>query len=263
MKNLIAFAAMAMSILTMTDKANAEIKTQLIDYQQGGVALQGYLAYDDSITGKRPGILVCHEWWGLTDYPKHRAEQLAKLGYVAFALDMYGNGVVANNATDAGNLMNKIAGDRMLVRQRALAGLDVLKQQPQCDTTKLAAIGYCFGGMIALELARAGTDLSAVVSFHGNLSTPNPDQDQPIKPRILICTGGADSFVPPAMVAAFENEMKKANVNYKIITYPGAHHAFTNPDADKFGIPNIAYNAAADKQSWEAMRSLFDECFGK
>jgi dienelactone hydrolase len=239
----------------------AEIKTQTIDYQQGGVALEGYLAYDDSIAGKRPGILICHEWWGLTDYPRHRAEQLAKLGYIAFALDMYGKGVSTTDPQQAGQLTRPFEGDRDPVRQRALAGLDVLRSQPQCDPTRVAAIGYCFGGMVALELARAGTDLSAVVSFHGALATPHPDQDQPIKAKILICTGADDAFVPPQQVQGFADEMRKAGADYQIISYGGAHHAFTNPDADKFGLNNIAYNPAADRRSWAAMLALFDEVF--
>ncbi|HUB23805.1 MAG TPA: dienelactone hydrolase family protein [Tepidisphaeraceae bacterium] len=241
--------------------AHAEIKTQTIDYQQGGVTLEGYLAYDDSIPGKRPGVLICHEWWGLTDYPKHRAEQLAKLGYVAFALDMYGKGVSTDDPQQAGQLMRPIEADRGLVRARALAGLDVLRSQPQCDPARVAAIGYCFGGMVALELARSGTDLSAVVSFHGALATPHPDQDQPIKAKILVCTGADDAFVPPQQVQGFIDEMRKAGADYQVIIYGGAHHAFTNPDADKFGISNIAYNAAADHRSWAAMLSLFDEVF--
>jgi dienelactone hydrolase len=251
------------SILAMTTTTGlAAIKTQSIDYQQGGVTFQGYLAYDDSIQGKRPGILICHEWWGLNDYPKHRAEQLAALGYVAFALDVYGKGVIATNPTDAARLSGEIGGNRDLIRQRATAGLDVLRAQPQCDASKIAVIGYCFGGMVALELARAGTDLSAVISFHGNLSTPNPDQDQPIKPKILVCTGADDAFVPPQSVADFEAEMRKAGADYQVISYGGAVHAFTNPDADKVGMKNVAYNAAADKRSWKAMLATFDEVFG-
>lgn len=253
------FCAIMLLTTTMT---HAAIKTQPIDYQQGGVTFQGYLAYDDAIQGKRPGILICHEWWGLNDYPKHRAEQLAGLGYVAFALDMYGNGAVATNPSDAARLSSEVGGDRDLVRARATAGLNVLRAQSQCDASKIAVIGYCFGGMVALELARAGTDLAAVVSFHGNLSTPNPDQDQPIKPKILVCTGADDAFVPPQAVAAFEDEMRKAGVDYQVIAYGGAVHAFTNPDADKAGMKNVAYNQAADKRSWKAMLAMFDEVFG-
>jgi dienelactone hydrolase len=226
------------------------------------VTLQGFLAYDDSIAGRRPGILVCPEWWGLNDYPKHRAEMLAQLGYVAFAVDMYGKGDIATTAQEAARLSGQLGRDRELVRQRALAGLDVLRNQPQCDPNHLAAIGYCFGGMVALELARAGTDLDAVVSFHGELSTPHPDQDRPIKAKILVCTGADDAFVPPTAVAAFEAEMRKAGADYQVNVYGGAVHAFTNPDAGKAGIKNVAYNAQADRRSWAAMRALFVEVFG-
>jgi dienelactone hydrolase len=245
----------------LPNMAHAEIKTQWIDYQQAGLNLQGYLAYDDAISGKRPGVLIGPEWWGLTEYPRHRAEQLAKLGYIAFALDMYGKGVIATTADQAGKLMNAVAADRNLVRQRALAGLSVLRAQPQCDTSKIAAIGYCFGGMVALELARSGADLSAVVSFHGNLTNPHPENDQPIKPKILICTGADDAFVPPDQIAAFTAEMKAANADFQIITYSGAVHAFTNPDVDKLNLPNIHYNAAADRRSFAAMQSFFNEVF--
>jgi dienelactone hydrolase len=249
-------------VLLASAMTHAAIKTQSIDYQQGGVTFQGYLAYDDALPGKRPGILICPEWWGLNDYPKSRARQLAALGYVAFALDMYGKGVVTTSPDEAGQLAGQVGSDRQLVRQRAQAALDILRRQPQCDTGKIAVIGYCFGGMVALELARAGADLAAVVSFHGNLSTPNPDQDQPIKPKILICTGADDAFVPAKSVAAFEDEMRTAGADYQIIAYGGAHHAFTNPDADKAHMTNVAYNAAADKRSWQAMNALFAEVFG-
>ena len=238
------------------------MKTQTISYQQGGTTFQGYLAYDDSIAGPRPGVLICPEWWGLTDYPKHRAEQLAKLGYIAFAIDMYGNGQTTDDAQQAGQLMTPVEQDRGLVRARASAGLDVLRKQPQCDPTKIAAIGYCFGGLVALELARSGADLSAVVSFHGNLTNPNPGQNQPIKPKILVCTGADDAFVPPQQVADFQDEMRKAGADYQVMIFGGAHHAFTNPDADRHGIKNIAYNAAADKRSFQAMMDLFQECWG-
>jgi len=255
------FRKIVAALLILSAQALAEVKTQTIDYQSGDTKLQGYLAYDDSFTGKRPGILICHEWWGLTDYPKHRAEQLAKLGYVAFALDMYGTGVTADNAQDATKLSTPFDQDRQLVRTRALAGLDVLKQQPQVDPTKIAAIGYCFGGMVALELARAGTNLTGVVTFHGALGTPHPELDQPITAKILVCTGADDAFVPPAAVEAFQNEMRAAYADYQINVYSHAVHAFTNPDADKFGLKNIAYNAEADHRSWEAMIAFFNEIF--
>jgi dienelactone hydrolase len=249
------------TLLFATAVSSAAIKTQLIDYQQGGVDLQGYLAYDDSQQGPRPGVLICHEWWGLNDYPKHRAEQLAQLGYVAFALDMYGKGVTATTPQDAMKL-SQIADDRYLIRQRAAAALDLLRKQPQCDPAKVAVIGYCFGGMVALELARGGADVAAVVSFHGSLASPLANDDQPIKARILVCTGADDAFVPPKDVEDFKDEMRKDGADYQIISYGGAVHAFTNPDADKVGMKNVAYNAAADKRSWAAMRAFFDEVFG-
>jgi dienelactone hydrolase len=255
------FRQILATLLILSASAWADVKTQTIDYSDGGTKLQGYLAYDDAVQGKRPGILICHEWWGLTDYPKHRAEQLAKLGYVAFALDMYGTGITANNAPDATRLSSPFDQDRQLVRTRALAGLNVLTQQPQVDQTKIAAIGYCFGGMVALELARAGTPLSGVVTFHGALGTPHPEQDQAISAKILVCTGADDAFVPPDAVKAFEDEMKADNADYQINVYSHAVHAFTNPDADKFGLKNIAYNAEADRRSWEAMVNFFNEIF--
>jgi dienelactone hydrolase len=251
-----------LAIMLPAKTTRADMKTQTISYQEGRTTFQGYLAYDDSITGPRPGVLIFPEWWGLTDYPKHRAEQLAKLGYIAFAVDMYGNGQTTDDAQQAGQLMTPIEQDRSLVRARASAGLDVLRKQPQCDPTKIAAIGYCFGGLVALELARSGADLSAIVSFHGNLTNPNPDRDANIKPKILICTGGDDAFVPPQQVQDFQSEMKKAGADVQVIVYKGAHHAFTNPDADRHGIPNIAYNAEADKRSFQVMIDLFNKCWG-
>jgi dienelactone hydrolase len=248
------------SLLSST--AGAKVVTTRIDYQQGGIALQGLLAYDDSVTTPRPGIVIFPEWWGLTDYPSHRAEQLAELGYVAFAADMYGKGVATEDPAEAGKLSNKLYDDPKLLRARAQAGLDVLKKDSHVNPQKLAAIGYCFGGACALELARSGADLLAVVSFHGSLTTAHPEDAKNIKGKILICTGGDDAFVPDAQVAAFEDEMRKADVDWTVITYGGAHHAFTNPDADKHNIPNISYNARADRRSWVAMRLMFDGVFG-
>ena len=239
-----------------------EIVTKPIDYQEGSQALKGWLAYDDSSKDLRPGILVFPEWWGLTDYPKHRAEQLAKLGYVAFAADMYGKGVTTDDPNQAGQLAGKVKGDIDLLRARASAALDQLKNAPGVDAKRMAAIGYCFGGTVALELARSGADLAGVVSFHGGLDTPRPDDAKNIKGKILICTGGDDAFIPPHQIAAFEDEMRKGNVDWQVIVYGGAHHAFTNPDVDRHHIPNIGYNAAADHRSWAAMQEFFDEIFG-
>ncbi|MGA2581749.1 MAG: dienelactone hydrolase family protein [Tepidisphaeraceae bacterium] len=242
--------------------SSAKIVSEQINYQQAGTPLQGYLTYDDSSTAKRPGIIIFPEWWGLTDYPKHRAEQLASLGYVAFAADMYGSGATTSDPTQAGAMSGKVYKDLDTMRARGQAAMDVLKNDPHVDPDKIAAIGYCFGGACALELARSGADLAAVVSFHGSLNTARPDDAKNIKAKILVCTGGDDAFVPPAQIEAFEDEMRKGGVDWQVNVYSGAHHAFTNPDADKFGIPNIAYNAQADRRSWAAMRAFFDEVLG-
>lgn len=233
-----------------------------VDYKQGDVQLRGWVAYDDSVKEARPGIVIFPEWWGLTDYPKHRAEQLAKLGYVAFAADMYGKDVVTDDPDQAGKWAEKVYADPDSLRARAAAALDQLKNNPRVDPKRIAAIGYCFGGAIALELARSGADLSGVVAFHGNLKTTRPEDAKNIKGKVLVCTGGDDAFVPPAQVTAFEDEMRKGGVDWQVIVYGGAHHAFTNPDADRHGIPNIKYSADADRRSWAAMQAMFEEVFG-
>jgi len=242
--------------------ASAKIVSTAVDYKQGGDNLQGWIVYDDAISGPRPGVVVFPEWWGLTDYPKHRAAQLASLGYIAFAADMYGKGVTTTDPAEATKLSTKIYSDNKLMRDRAQSALDQLKKDPHADPNRIAAIGYCFGGACALELARSGAPLAAIVSFHGNLATKTPDDAKKIKGKVLICTGADDSFVPATQIADFEDEMRKAGVDWQLISYGGAHHAFTNPDADSFKIPNIAYNAAADKRSWQAMKSFFEEVFG-
>jgi dienelactone hydrolase len=256
-------AILALIIASLTPAwACAAIVINPVDYTQGGVQLRGWVAYDDSIKEARPGILIFPEWWGLTDYPKHRAEQLAKLGYVAFAADMYGKDVVTDDPDQAKVLSGKFYDDQDLMRARAAAGLDQLKNDPHVDPKEIAAIGYCFGGSVALELARSGADLAGVVTFHGALKTSRPDDAKNIKGKVLVCTGGDDAFVPPAQVEAFEDQMRQAGVDWQVIVYGGAHHAFTNPDADKHGIPNIKYNADADRRSWAAMQSFFNEIFG-
>jgi dienelactone hydrolase len=233
-----------------------------IQYRQGTTNLEGLLVYDDAVQGPRPGVVVFPEWWGMTDYPKQRAEQLAKLGYVAFAADMYGNGTATDSADEAAKLMTAVRGDLNLMRARAQAALDVLSSDPHVDRKRIAAIGYCFGGTVALELARSGADLVGVVAFHAGLDTPRPQDAANIKGQVLVCTGGEDSFVPPAMVQAFEVEMRQGHVKWEVIVFGGAHHAFTNPVADSHHIPNIAYNAEADRRSWAAMKAFFDEIFG-
>lgn len=239
--------------------AHAEIRTELIDYKQGDTTLQGYLTYDTAVAGKRPGVLVVHQWKGLTDYEKHRAEMLARLGYVAFALDIYGKGVRPKNNEEAGAQAGKYKKDRPLLRARALAGLEVLRGHELTDPKRIAAIGYCFGGTTVIELARAGADLAGVVSFHGGLDSPDPAAGKNIKCKVLALHGADDPFVPAADLAAFENEMRQAHVDWQLIKYGGAVHSFTEKDAGDNHLAGAAYNEAADRRSWEHMKLFFAE----
>jgi dienelactone hydrolase len=243
--------------------AQAAVKTEVVEYKHGDVVLEGYLAYDDAVSGKRPGVLVVHEWTGHNPYARKRAEQLAGLGYVAFALDMYGKGVHAKDPQEASKFAAVYKNDRKLMRARAAAGLDVLRKQPQTDTTRLAAIGYCFGGTTALELARSGADLVGVVSFHGGLATPTPEDAKNFKGKVLALHGADDPFVPAAEVAGFEDEMRKAGVDWQLVKYGGAVHSFTNPDAGSDASKGAAYNPGADHRSWQAMKDFFGEVFAK
>jgi len=250
-------------VCLMESKTYGDIKITPISYSAGGQSLAGWLAYDDSVKEKRPGIVIYPEWWGLTDYPKSRAKQLAELGYVAFAADMYGDGKTTDDPKEAGAWSSAVKGDDKMLVDRAAAAMDVLRKDSHVDDSQIGAIGYCFGGTVALELARSGADFQGLVSFHGGLATDNPAEAGKFKPRVLICTGGLDSFVPKEQVTDFEDEMTKAGADWQVITYGGAHHAFTNPAADSHGIPNIAYNASADKRSFAAMQAFFKETFGK
>ncbi len=241
--------------------AQAALHTEAVEYRDGEAVLEGYLAYDESVSGKRPGVLVVHEWRGLNDYAKHRAEQLAHLGYVAFAADMYGKGVYAKDHAEAGKLSGVYRENRQLMRARVKAGLEALKQNPLVDPRRLAAIGYCFGGTGVLELARSGEPLSGAVSFHGPLDTPHPEDARNIKCRLLILHGADDPFVTPENVEAFRREMRAAKVDYMMIRYPHAVHSFTVPEAGNDPSKGTAYNAEADRQSWEAMKGFLKEIF--
>jgi dienelactone hydrolase len=253
----------AIVLLAGAAMAQAKIHTEEIDYKHGDVVLQGYLAYDDAITGKRPGVLIVHEWTGHNPYVRKRAEQLSELGYVAFALDMYGKGVQAKDAQEAGKMAGVYKNDRKLMRARAGAGLDVLVKQDLVDPKQVAAIGYCFGGTTVLELARGGADLAGVVSFHGDLATPTPEDAKNIKGKVLALHGADDPFVPEKVVEAFRSEMRKGAVDWELVEYGNAVHSFTNPGAGKDNSKGAAYNEKADKRSWQAMRDLFGEIFKK
>jgi dienelactone hydrolase len=253
---------LAALVLSLTAAAaQGAVKTEVIEYQHGNTTLEGYLAYDAAAPEKRPGVLIIHEWYGHNDYVRRRAEQLATLGYVAFALDMYGKGVRAADAKEAAKLAGLYKGDRPLMRARAQAGLDVLRKRPEVDPTRLAAIGYCFGGTTALELARSGADLAGVVSFHGDLATPLPARPGTVKAKVLVLHGADDPFVPPEQVAAFEEEMRKAGVDWQLVKYGDAVHSFTNPAAGHDKSRGAAYNARADRRSFEAMKNFFAEIF--
>jgi dienelactone hydrolase len=251
--------SLALAAFLLCGTAFAELKTQVVEYKDGGTVLEGYLAYDDSVQGKRPGILVVHEWNGLGNYAKGRAEQLAKLGYVAFAADIYGKGVRPGTFEACKTESGKYYADRKLLRRRANAGLAVLSKNELVDPQKIAAIGYCFGGSTVLELGRSGADIAGIVSFHGGLDNPTPADAKNIKAKVLVCQGGADNFTL-AKVPGFKKEMDDAKVDYKFITYKDAVHGFTNPD-NKGDVPGLKYNANADKASWKAMMKFFKEIF--
>ena len=243
--------------------ASAAVKTKTISYEHDGVTLKGYLAWDDAAEGKRPGVLVVHEWWGLNDYARKRAEMLADLGYVAFACDMYGDGKSTEHPKEAGEMASAVRKNVKEWQARAQAGLKVLTSQEQVDSKKLAAIGYCFGGSTALQLAYSGADLSAVATFHAALPTPSEEQAKAIKARILVCHGADDKFIQPKSIEQFKAGLDGAKVKYQFESYPGAVHSFTVAEADKKNHQGMKYNAEADKKSWQQMKDLFKDAFGK
>ena len=250
----------AAAALTLLASAQAKIIRKPVAYEHAGVKLEGWLAYDDSVPGKRPGVLVVHEWWGLNDYARGRAEQLAALGYVAFALDMYGAGVVTSDPKKAGELAGQFYG-KPLMAQRARAGLDQLLATGLVDEGRVAAIGFCFGGSTCQTLAYSGAPLAGIVSFHGGLVTAPAGASNTAK--ILMLNGAADAWVTRDQVAAFEQALNAGGFDWQWVDYAGAVHAFSNPDAGKFGIPNIAYNEPAARRSWQHMLQFFHELFAR
>ena len=249
------------TLLCLAVTAEAAVRTKIVEYKQGDTTLEGYLAWDGAKTAKRPGVLVVHEWTGINDHIRQRTEMLAKLGYVVFAADIYGKGVRPTAPSDAATTAGIYKNDRSLMRARVRAGLEELKKQKFVDTRRLAAIGYCFGGTTVLELARDGVDVKGVISFHGGLSTPTPQDAKNIKGRVLALHGADDPFVKADEVAAFQDEMRKAAVDWQFVSYGNAVHSFTNVAAGNDNSKGAAYNEKADKRSWEAMKIFFAEIF--
>lgn len=244
--------------------AVAALQSKEVTYSGGGAKMKGYIAWDDSFQGKRPGVLVVHEWWGHNAYARKRADMLAALGYVAMAVDMYGDGKTADHPKDAAAFMQEATKDPDDAAARFRAAEKILKKEKITDTSRLAAIGYCFGGAVVLNMARGGEELRGVASFHGALGAWEPAQPGAVKAKVLAMTGGDDSMVPPESVANFEREMLVAGADARVITYPGAKHSFTNPAADglakRFNMP-IGYNAEADQASWAELQTFLREVF--
>ena len=251
-------------LMLVVAAAHAAVQGKEVSYEADGTKLKGYVAYDDAVKGKRPGVLVVHEWWGLNDYARKRARMLAQQGYTALALDMYGNGKMAHHPDDAQKFSSEVSQNEALAKARFEAALALLKQQSTVDADNIGAIGYCFGGSVALNMARLGEPLKVVESFHGGLKTSHPAEPGVVKARIASFTGEADPFIPAEQVAAFRDEMEKAGVTPLIVTYPGAMHSFTSPDADRLGkefkLP-MAYDAEADRDSWGKGMALMNEAF--
>ena len=235
------------------------MQTRDIEYRADGARLVGQYVVDDGKTGKQPGVLVCHEGPGLTEHTKKIAARLAGLGYAAFAMDYHGDGKPLANLADARPRITAWITDPTGIRARAAAALDVLKSQKEVDATRLAAIGYCFGGTTSLELGRAGCDLKAIVGFHSGLATARPQDAVNIKGKVLVCIGADDPIIPPEQRADFEKEMKAAGVDWRLQLYGGAGHSFTNPAADSRGMEGFFYHEATDRRSWNAMIELFNE----
>lgn len=259
-RSVIALAAVALA----AGPAPAAVVTKTVEYEFDGVKLKGFLAHDDAVKEKRPGVLVVHEWWGLNEYAKDRCKKLAELGYVAFAPDMYGDGKTTEHPDDARKMSGMTRANAKVWRGRAEAGLKQLKAQPGVDGDKLAAIGYCFGGTTCLQLAYAGADLKAIATFHSAITPiPTEAEAKAVKPKILICHGEADFFIKPEDIKAFREALDAAKVKYDFVGYKDVVHSFTVPDADKANIKGMKYDKAADEDSWKKMLALFKDTLGK
>ncbi|MBN9519654.1 dienelactone hydrolase family protein [bacterium] len=259
------YAATLLTLSLAAGAASAAVKTEVVEYEHAGTKLKGFVAYDDAVTGKRPGVLVFPEWWGLNDYAKSRAKQLAGLGYVAFAADLYGDGKVIDIAhpDDAQKMAMFLRANQDVWRGRAQAAFKQLTGRPNVDASKVAAIGYCLGGSTALQLAFTGADLKAVTTFHAALPTPTPAEAAAVKAKVLVCHGGADPAVPMKAVDDLKAALGASKTALEVVVYPGVVHSFTAPDADKVGRPAMKYDKTADEDSWRRMSALFRQELGR
>lgn len=261
MKTLL--AVLVLAVLT-AGSAWGRVEGKEVEYRAGDTVLKGYLAIDSRFRGKRPAVLVVHEWWGHNAYARRRADMLARQGYVALAVDMFGGGKTASHPAEAGKFASETMKNRAVAEARFNAAAGFIREQPGVDPGKVAAIGYCFGGGVVLHMARQGADLKGVASFHGSLATDSPARPGAVKARVLVFTGGEDVMIPAGQVAAFTEEMKKAGGDFRIVTYPGVKHSFTNPEADtfarKFNLP-LAYDFRADQDSWGQTLRFLTEIF--
>jgi dienelactone hydrolase len=258
--------ALLFIILSIGLPAAAAVNGKEVRYRSGDLEMHGWLATDESRSGKRPGVLVVHEWWGHNEYARSRAAQLAEQGYTVLAVDMFGKGRKTDHPKEAGAFAAEVRKNFPEARKRFEAALDLLRKHPTVDPERIGAVGYCFGGGIVLEMARDGLDLAGVVSVHGTLSTERPASAKTLKTAILVQTGGADPMVPPDQIADFAREMAAAGADWTLVSYPGALHAFSNPAATELGkrhgIP-VAYDAAADRQSWNELKAFLARVFGR
>lgn len=255
MKKLILMAIVSFAVFSQ-----AKIIEKTLEYKEGGTTLEGFLYYDDTVSNRKPAVIVVHEWMGLDEYAKGRARQLAEQGYVTFAADIYGKGIRAKNAEEAATLAGQYRnGDRKVLKARINAALKTLKMQPQVDVKNTFAMGYCFGGTTVLELARSGADVKGVISFHGGLSNVDPKDARKIKSSVLVLHGAVDPYVSAEELSGFIKEMEDAKVDYQLVSYAGAVHGFTNPKGGRDVSKGYAYNEKADKRSWNAMIQFLKE----
>jgi dienelactone hydrolase len=255
--------SLAMLVFT-TNFASAEVKTKAIDYTFDGVVCKGFVAWDDAVKGRRPGVVVVHEWWGLNEDAKDRAKMLAGLGYVAFCADMYGDGALTEHPSKAGEMATAVRKNIDTWRGRAKAAIEKLQSHENVDPKKIAIMGYCFGGSTSLQIAMTGhPDVKAAISFHGALPTPTVKDAKKIKCKVLVCHGADDGFIKEETITKFKAAFDEAKVDYAFESYPGAKHSFTVKGIDDKAVKGLEYNAEADKKSWDSLQKVLKEAFGK